>query len=126
MNHESRFLTVKHTEDNTVWAGGYNTGLYHFDPETGEREHITSIADQPVLDCIWSVKEDMHKDLWIGGLNFPLTRLHFTEPRQEGKLHRDYDRTFYPINQVSDMLEINRDNGGDNLRRILGGEPHNR
>ena len=109
MNHESRFLTVKHTEDNTVWAGGYNTGLYHFDPETGEREHITSIADQPVLDCIWSVKEDMHKDLWIGGLNFPLTRLHFTEPRQEGKLHRDYDRTFYPINQVSDMLEINRD-----------------
>lgn len=109
MNHESRFLTVKHASDNTVWAGGYNTGLYHFDPVTGEREHIPSIADQPVLDCIWSVKEDVHKDIWIGGLNFPLTRLHFTEDRIDGKLQRKYERTFYPVHQVSDMLEINKD-----------------
>lgn len=109
MNHESRFLTVKHASDHTVWAGGYNTGLYHFDPKTGEREHIPSIADQPVLDCIWSVKEDVHKDIWIGGLNFPLTRLHFTEDRIDGKLQRKYERTFYPVSQVTDMLEINKD-----------------
>lgn len=109
MDHESRFLTVKHTSDRTIWAGGYNTGLHHFDPITGQKEHIPSIADQPVLDCIWSIKEDVHKDLWIGGLNFPLTRLHFLEDRVEGKLQRKYERSFFPISGVSDMLEINPD-----------------
>lgn len=109
LDHQSRFLAVKHTIDGTVWAGGFNTGLYHFDPVTLKQEHITSIADQPVLDCIYSIYEDSYHDLWIGGLNFPLTRLHFTKAPTKGKLDCQYERTHYPVNQVSDILEFNAD-----------------
>lgn len=76
LDHEAHFLTVLPASDGTVWCGGYNTGLFHFNPKTGWKEHFSSIVDQPVNDCVYSIKEDSAGDIWVGGLNFSLTRLH--------------------------------------------------
>ncbi len=78
LNQESNFLTVQPASDGTVWCGGYNSGLYHFNPKTGWKEHFQSIVGQPVKDCIYCIKEDQHGNIWLGGLNFPLTRIHAT------------------------------------------------
>lgn len=78
LDHESHFLTVQPAQDGTVWCGGYNTGLYHFNPQNGWSEHFSSIVDQPVKDCIYCIKEASNGDIWVGGLNFPLTRMHRT------------------------------------------------
>lgn len=79
LDHRAHFLTVLPASDGTVWCGGYNAGLYHFDPRTGWQEHFASIVGQPVKDCVYSIKQDHNGDIWVGGLNFPLTRMHRTE-----------------------------------------------
>lgn len=76
LDHEGQFLTIQPAQDGTVWCGGYNTGIYHFNPKTGWQEHFNSIVDQPVKDCVYAIREDAQDNIWIGGLNFPLTRLH--------------------------------------------------
>ena len=76
LDHEAHFLTVLPANDGTVWCGGYNSGLYHFNPNTGWKEHFSSVADLPVNDCIYTIKEASNGDIWVGGLNFALTCLH--------------------------------------------------
>ena len=103
MDHEARFLTMKVRNDGTIWAGGYGTGLYHIYPETGEREWYPSISDQPVNDCIYDIHDSPDGDLWLGGLNFPLTRLHFLP---DGT----FEKTKYPeMQQVWDVESLNND-----------------
>lgn len=94
MNHQSRFLTMKVMPDSTVWAGGYGTGLHHFDPYTGVREWMSSVADAPVNDCIYDLHDTKDGDLWVAGMNFPLTRMHFYENGMTKK-------TIYP-----DLIQI--------------------
>lgn len=103
MDHESRFLTLKVMPDSTVWAGGFGTGLYHFDPATGRKEWFSSVADLPVNDCIYDLHDSPDGDLWVGGLNFPLTRLHFLP---DGTFEKT---CFKDITQVFDVESLNRD-----------------
>lgn len=103
MNHQSHFLTVKVMPDSSVWAGGFGTGLHHFDPETGAREWFSSVADAPVNDCVYDLHDTPDGDLWVGGLNFPLTRLHFLP---DGKIQKRY----YPeLTQVSDVESLDEE-----------------
>lgn len=103
MNRESRFLTLKVMPDSTVWAGGFGTGLYHFDPKTGEKEWFSSVADSPTNDNIYDLHDSPDGDLWVAGLNFPLTRLHFLPDGTFEKKH-------YPdIVQAFDAESLNQD-----------------
>ncbi len=127
LDHEAHFLTVQPAHDGTVWCGGFNSGLYHFNPRTGWREHIPSVADQTMNDCIYAIKEDHNGDIWVGGLNFPLARLH---KAQNGT----YQRTNYEgvtlVNDMewltSDLLVVATTNGlalidtkDDHIERLL-------
>lgn len=100
LDRESRFLTMKIMPDSTVWAGGYGTGLHHFDPRTGKREWISSLVDAPVNDCIYDLHYTNDGDLWVGGLNFPLTRMHFLP-------NGTYEKTHYDVIQISDIESLN-------------------
>lgn len=101
MNHQSRFLTMKVMADSTVWAGGYGTGLHHFDPRTGVREWYSSVADMPVNDCVYDLHVTKDGDLWVAGLNFPLTRMHIYD---NGMIKK----TIYPeLVQIFDVETLN-------------------
>lgn len=127
LNRESQFLAVLPATDGTVWCGGYNSGLYHFDPKTGWKEHFFSIVDQPVKDCIYAIKEDHNGDIWVGGLNFPLTRLHRNS-------NNEYEKKSYQgVTLVTDIEWLTNDSiavgtsdgiylidtRSDNVNRIL-------
>lgn len=103
MNRESRFLSLKVMPDSTIWAGGYGTGLYHFNPETGEKEWFSSVADAPVNDNIYDIHNSPDGDLWVGGLNFPLTRLHFLPDGSFTKTN------YKELIQVFDIESLNKD-----------------
>lgn len=103
LNRESRFLTIKVMPDSTVWAGGYGTGLYHFNPNTGEKEWFSSVADAPVNDNIYDLHNSPDGDLWVGGLNFPLTRLHFLP---DGSFTK---KSYKELMQVFDIESLNKD-----------------
>ena len=100
LEHEAGFLTVRAASDGTVWAGGFNTGTYHFDPRTGKKEHFASLVDQKVNDCVYDIFEDSHGDIWVGGLNFDLTRLHQLPDGTFEKQH-------YPITLINSLAQLN-------------------
>ncbi len=89
-------LAVKAASDGTVWCGGYNTGLYHFDPKTGKSAHIVSLKGDNISSSIYDIHEDQHGDIWVGGLNMPLTRL-----RDEKEVGQ------YDITRISDIDQLN-------------------
>jgi len=103
LNHESRFLTVKARPDSTIWAGGYGTGLYHFNPYTQKKDWYPSVCGSPTNDNIYDIHDTPDGDLWIGGLNMPLTRMHFLE---DGSFKMTY---FDEVNQVFDVESLNDD-----------------
>lgn len=102
LDREARFLTVRAASDGTIWCGGFNTGTYHFDPRTGEKTHYPTVVDQPVLDCVYEIFEDLAGDIWLGGLNFQLTRLHQLPDKT-------YEKTHYPITLVNSIAQLNAD-----------------
>ena len=99
---DASFLTVRASEDGTIWAGGYNTGTYHIDPATGKKEFYPTLVDNSVLDCVYDIFEDNRGDIWAGGLNMQLTRLH--------KLaDKTYEKAHYPITLVNTMTQLSDD-----------------
>ncbi len=96
---ENGFLTVRAAQDGTIWCGGFNTGTYHLDPRTGASEHFISVVDQPVHDCVYDIFEDKQGDIWIGGLNFQLTRLH-------QRPDKTYDKQHFPISFINSIAQL--------------------
>lgn len=103
MDHKSRFLTLKVMSDSTVWAGGYGTGLCHFDPRTGEEQWYPSLTDAPVKDNIYDLHHTSDNDLWVAGLNLPLTKLHILP---DGTLQKTH---YNELTQVFDLESLNKD-----------------
>lgn len=99
LEHKAGFLTVRAASDGTIWAGGFNTGTYHFDPRTGKQEHFASLVDHKVNDCVYDIFEDTHGDIWVGGLNFDLTRLHQLSDGTFEKQH-------YPITLINSLAQL--------------------
>lgn len=88
--------------DGTVWFGGYNTGLHHYFPTTKRHDYYPSVCGQSVIDCVYAIQEDSNHDIWLGGMNFPLTCMHF-------KGDGSYETKTYEIRQISDIAELNPD-----------------
>ncbi len=99
LEHAAGFLTVRAANDGTIWAGGFNTGTYHFDPRTGKSEHFASLVDQKVLDCVYDIYEDSHGDIWVGGLNFQLTRMHLLP---DGTFEKEH----YPVTLINSLAQL--------------------
>lgn len=97
---DASFLTVRAAADGTIWAGGYNTGTYHFDPASGKKEFFPTLVDQPMLDCVYDIFEDLRGDIWIGGLNLQLTRMHQLPDKT-------FEKTHYPITLVNSLTQLN-------------------
>lgn len=102
IDHEPSFLAVRAAKDGTIWCGGFNTGTYHINPMTGTKEHFGSVVDQQVRDCVYDIYEDSRNDIWLGGLNFQLTRLHQLE-------NKTFEKTHYPITLVNAIAQLNED-----------------
>jgi len=102
MPKESGNLSFLTASDGTLWFGGYNAGLHHYDILRNQMTFYRSVADQSVLDCVYSIFEDSYCDIWVGGLNFPLTRMHSLGDNR-------YERTHVNIQQITDMAQLNAD-----------------
>lgn len=100
LKREASYLCVRAARDGTIWCGGFNTGTYHFDPRTGAQEFFSSVVDQPVHDCVYDIYEDKQGDIWLGGLNFELTRLH-------QRPDKTYDKLHFPIVLVNSISQLN-------------------
>lgn len=114
------FLSVALDDEGFVWCGGYNTGTYRLDSESGKSEFLPSLSTGTEQDCIYSIRKDSEGHIWVGGLNFDLAR--FTVSG------RSLSKRQYPLKEVSDILPISRDTlllGTNNGLYILDQESGN-
>lgn len=107
LDHEARYLCVAPMPDGTVWCGGFNTGLYHFDPATGRKEFLSSVHGAQNNDCVYALHVDAQGCLWVGGLNFGLTRIRQSEPRTIGDdLYSTLDYDHFNVLNVTDIEQM--------------------
>lgn len=108
LDHVARFLTVEAAPDGTVWCGGFNTGLYHFDPVTGEQEYFSSVRGSSSKDCVYAVHTDPRGYTWVGGLDFGMTCIIASKDRKIGddpQKTLSFEHT--SIRQICDIDQLN-------------------
>lgn len=101
---ENVFLTLCNDENGNVWTGGYGTGVYCLNKQTGIRQHLTT--ERPgtlTTNYIYSIVEDNNKDLWFGGMYGNLIR--YTPP-QAGKAEKF---TPYSITLINSITTVGKD-----------------
>ena len=57
------------SENGNVWVGTYGDGVYLLDNNGRVLRHLTKQQGQLTTNYIFSVRQDMEGDLWIGGLD---------------------------------------------------------
>lgn len=101
---ENVFLTLCNDENDNVWTGGYGTGVYCLNKQTGIRQHLTT--ERPgtlTTNYIYSIIEDTDKDLWFGGMYGNL--IQYTPP-QAGKAEKF---TPYNITLINSITTVGKD-----------------
>lgn len=101
---ESVLLTLCNDASGNVWTGGYGTGAYCLNKQTGIIRHIT--AEQPgglTTNYIYSIVKDKDDELWFGGTYGNLVR--YTPPGKQRKEAFHY----YDITLINSIAVVNKD-----------------
>ncbi|WP_408636512.1 response regulator [Phocaeicola paurosaccharolyticus] len=84
---------------NEVWVGTYGDGVYLLDREGNIKSHLTKQNNRLATNYIFSIREDMQHDIWLGGLDGELIMLE----KRSMKMHR------YDINWVQSIEIVSKD-----------------
>lgn len=103
LNRVASFLTLDMDNERYLWCGGYNSGIYRLNTKTGKVEHYPSLDGNLENDHVYSIFKDQEGDIWLGGLNFRLTRI---AVNKDGTFHV---RQHYNIKQVRTLCSISKD-----------------
>ncbi len=101
LNKKSGFLAVEIDNSGYLWCGGYNSGIYRIDTQTGEYEFFPSLSGNKENDCVMTIYKDFGGDIWIGGLNFGLTQVRVRGSR--------FTTRQYDLKQVNALTAISKD-----------------
>lgn len=92
-------VTLCRGEGSSIWAGTYGDGVYHLDSRGQVIQHLTKQQGILTTNNIFSIKQDVDGDLWIGGLDGGLLLID-----KEGRYKNSFD-----IKWVHSLDEVNRD-----------------
>lgn len=104
---DANFLAVRVTSDGSVWCGGYNSGLYRFDPKTEKFWHLPSVNGGSVNNSIYTLCLDRQQRLWVGGLFMPLTCIPHPESFAGGAMPTPKEMINYEPSRINDISQLN-------------------
>ena len=117
-------------KDGSVWAGTYGDGIYLLDRRKQVVQHLTKQQGKLTTNYVFSIKQDMDGDLWVGGLDGQLMMMD-----KEGRSKQSYDiKWIHSIEVVGDnQIAVATVNGfclvnkhtGDIQRYATSQEYHN-
>ncbi len=81
-------------DDNYMWIGTYNEGLFKINISTLEKTHYNSEVSKDILEKVYAIHKDSKNNIWIGGIEKDLT-----------VIAADNAITTYPIQQIKSILE---------------------
>lgn len=104
---DANLLAVRVTQDGSVWCGGYNSGLYRFDPVSGKFSHLPSVMGGSVNNSIYTLCLDNKQRLWVGGLFMPLTCIPHPDVYRGGAMPSLKEMVSYEPSRINDIAQLN-------------------
>lgn len=101
LDKQAGFLSVALDDEGFVWCGGYNSGVYRLNPRTGHFDFFPSLSGNEKKDCVFATCKDSLGNIWLGGMNFNLTKLTIQGEK--------FEKHFYKLNKVTALLPIATD-----------------
>ena len=101
LDKQAGFLSVALDNEGFVWCGGYNSGVYRLNPRTGHFDFFPSLSGNEEKDCVFATCKDSLGNIWLGGMNFNLTKLAIQGEK--------FEKHFYKLNKVTALLPIAAD-----------------
>lgn len=92
-------VTLCRGNDGSIWAGTYGDGVYLLNSKGQIIRHLTQQQGILTTNYIFSIKQDLDGDLWIGGLDGCLQMLD-----KEGRHIQSYD-----IKWIHSLVPLNHD-----------------
>lgn len=94
-------VTLCKGENGSVWVGTYGDGIYLLDNRGRTIRHLTKQQGELTTNYIFSIRQDMDGDLWVGGLDGSLLML-----KKGGKHKQLYDIKWIQSIEVIDHDRI--------------------
>lgn len=101
LDKQAGFLSVALDDAGFVWCGGYNSGVYRLNPRTGHFDFFPSLSGNKEKDCVFATCKDSLGNIWLGGMNFNLTKLTIQGEK--------FEKHFYNLKKVTTLLPIAMD-----------------
>ncbi|MDG5490084.1 ATP-binding protein [Psychroserpens sp. SPM9] len=93
--NEDVIVLALEPDNNFMWAGTYNEGLYKINIDTFKRIHYNSEVSEHIIDKVYSIHKDSKNNIWAGGIEKDLN-----------VISSDNKITTYPIQQIKSISEI--------------------
>lgn len=91
--YEDIVLSI-HPDDNYMWVGTYNNGLYKINIDNYNVQTLNVKAEDKFVKKIYSIYKDKKSNLWFGGISGQLT-----------VIKKDQKLDFYPISNIKHITE---------------------
>lgn len=101
LNKKAGFLCVALDDAGYLWCGGYNSGIYRLNTRTGLFDFYPSLSGNKEKDCVFSICKDSLGNIWVGGMNFDLTKLII-----KGET---FERQRYDLRKISALFPVSKD-----------------
>lgn len=103
---KANFLTICAASDGTIWAGGYNSGLYHLDPHSGKHSYLPSLDSRSVNSNVYSIIEDSKHRIWVGSQFSPLSCILPDRNRSRYGIPPLQQMLQYDVTRINDIAEL--------------------
>lgn len=114
------FLAVALDDEGYVWCGGYNTGVFRMNAHTGGHMQLPSLSGNAEKDCVTTISRDTAGNIWVGGLNFKLSRISVDGKRLDTKQYA-IEKVFSITSVSADTLLVGTSDGLGILNPNTGG-----
>nr|WP_320057839.1 two-component regulator propeller domain-containing protein [uncultured Bacteroides sp.] len=94
-------VTLCKADNGSIWAGTYGDGVYLLDNRGHIIRHLTKQQGELTTNYVFSIKQDMDKDLWVGGLDGYLMMI-----KKGGGRKQEYDIKWIQSIEVVDKEQI--------------------
>lgn len=102
----SNLLTLMTASDGTIWCGGYNAGIYRFDPISKQYSHLGSLEGKSVNSSVYAIYEDHLGRIWVGCLSSPLVCFKPEAQLPHHKIPDTKQMKQYPYMRINDIGQL--------------------
>lgn len=93
-NDEDVIVLALEPDNNFMWVGAYNEGLFKININTLSKIHYNSAVSENILEKVYAIHKDSKNNIWLGGIE-----------KDMNVISSNNKITTYPIQQIRSITE---------------------